>query len=255
MNKMKTGIMTLLFLILFFSCKKESMKNHEASILKMTFDFGDVIFDGSDGATKAPDNIELEKLIPTIEISEGAVIYPPSKATTDFTKPVSYTVTSEDQEHVNYYTVAVLLPIVKFKVFDCTNRSKGNPTAELASETKISIFKEDDSGDKQPIEDITTDAHGVAFLYGDRDIMYYFSATKNGAVDLIDGYIVYGVFESQEDIDNYPPQNQPSQVGDLKFMDTNGDGRVNEDDMVDYRRIWGIPESGVKEIEIYIAKE
>lgn len=252
---MKTEIMTLLLLILFFSCKKESVKNNEASILKMTFDFGEVIFDESDGAIKAPDNIELEKLIPTIQISEGAVIYPPSKATTDFTKPVSYTVTSEDQDHVNYYTVSVLLPIVKFTVFDCTNRSKGNPKAKLASKTKISIFKEDESGDRQLIEEITTDAQGVAFLYGYRDIMYYFSASKNGAVDLINGYIVNGVFESQEDIDSYPPQNQPSQVGDLKFMDTNGDGRVDEDDRVDYRQTWGIPESGVKEFEIYIAKE
>ncbi len=144
---------------------------------------------------------------------------------------------------------------MKFTVFDCTNRSKENPTTELASNTTISIFKEDESGDKQPIEEITTDEHGVAFLYGQRDLMYYFSASKNGAVDLIDGYIVKGVFESQEDIDNYPPQNQPSQIGDLKFMDVNGDGKVDEDDQVDYRRTWGIPESDVKEFIIYIAKE
>ncbi|MFV0594063.1 MAG: hypothetical protein ACK5M7_22015 [Draconibacterium sp.] len=252
---MKIKILISLLIFLMVACQKDDVKNNEASLLKMSFDFGDVIFDGNDGTIKAPENTDLEKLTPTIEISEGAVVYPSSKAITDFTEPVDYTVTSEDQNNVNYYNVSVLLPIVKFTVFDCTNRTVENPIAELASNTNISIFKENESGEKQVIEEITTDEIGKAFLYGYRDIVYYFLANKNGAVNIINGYIVNGIFESQEDIDNYPPQNHPSQIGDLKFMDANGDGRVNEDDRVDHRRILGIPENGIKEIEIYLAKE
>ncbi len=252
---MKIRILISLLIIFIVACQKDDAKNNEASLFKMSFDFGDVIFDGNDGTIKASENTNLEKLIPTIEISEGAVVYPPSKAITDFTEPVDYTVTSEDQNNVNYYNVSVLLPIVKFTVFDCTNRTEESPIAELASNTNISIFNENESGEKQAIEEITTDENGEAFLYGYRDIMYYFLANKNGAVNIINGYIVNGIFESQEDIDNYPPQNQPSQIGDLIFMDANGDGRVNEDDRVDYMRTWGIPETGIKEFKIYIAKE
>ena len=251
---MKIKLLTTLFLFLFLACEKDDVKNDKASILKMSFDFGEVTFEGNEGTIKVPDNTDITKLIPTIEISEGATVYPPSSAITNFTEPVDYTVTSEHQEKINYYTVSVLLPIVKFTVFDCTNRSEENPISELAADTKISIFK-DNSGEKELIEEITTDENGEAFLYGNRNIMYYFLADKNGAINIIDGYIVNGIFESQEDIDNYPSQDQPSQIGDLKFMDANGDNIVNEDDKVDYRETWDLPESGTKEFEIYIAKE
>ncbi len=252
---MKIRFVIYLFIFLVVGCQKEEVKNNEASLLKMSFNFGDVNFDGNEGTIKAPVDIEVERLIPTIQISEGAVVYPPSKATTDFTEPVDYTVTSEDQKNVNYYTVSVLLPIVKFIVFDCTNRTAESPVAELASGTNISIFKENESGEKLPLEEITTDENGEALFYGYRDIRYYFRASKNGAVNIINGYIVNGIFESQEDIDNYPPQNHPSQIGDLKFVDINGNGEVNEEDRVDYSKTPGIPENGIKEVIIYIAKE
>ncbi len=251
---MKIKILITLFLFTLVACQKDDTKNNEASILKMSFDFGEVSFNGNEGTIKAPDNTDLEKLIPTIEISEGAVVFPPSKAITDFTGPVYYSVTSEDQENVNYYTVSVLPLIVKFTVYDYTDWSIENPIAVLAPETKISIFK-DVSGKKELMEEITTDENGKVFLNGYRNLAYYFLADKNGAVNIIDGYVVNGVFENQEDIDMSPPQGQPSQVGDLKFLDVNNDCLVNEDDKMDYIRIWDIPENGIKEIKIYIAKE
>ncbi|MBI9063567.1 MAG: hypothetical protein JEZ14_16410 [Marinilabiliaceae bacterium] len=251
---MKIKILLGFFLFLLLACQKEEIKNNKASIAKMSFNFGEVSFEGNEGVLKAPENTDLEKLMPTISISEGASVYPPSNAITDFTAPVDYTVTSEDQKNVNYYTVSVVLPIVKFTVFDCTNRSAENPTSELAPNAKISIFK-DISSKKELIEEITTDENGVAFLYGYKDWEYYFLTDKKGAVNLIDGYIVNGIFENQAEIDNYPSQNQPSQIGDLKFMDTNGDGMVDAGDKVDHRRIWDIPENGVKQIVIHISKE
>lgn len=251
---MKIRTLITLFLFLMVACKKDDVKNNEASILKMSFDFGEVVFADNEGTIKAPENTDLKKLIPTIEISEGAIVYPPSKAITDFREDVDYTVTSEDQGNVNYYNVSVLLPIVRFIVFDCTNRSSENLTPELSPNTKISILK-DVSGEKELIEELISEENGEALLYGYRDSIYYFLADKNGATNLIDGYIVNGIFESQEDINNYPRQDQPSQIGDLKFMDSNGDGLVNQYDKIDYRRIWNMPDNGIKEIKIYIAKE
>ncbi len=247
---MKIKISILLFLLFLAACQK----NNEALILKMSFDFGEVTFEGNQGTINAPENTDLKKLIPTIEISKGAVIYPPSKAITDFTDPVDYTVTSKDKENINYYTVSVLLPLVKFTVYDCTNRSAEDPTAELAPDAKIMIYK-DVTGKKELIEELTTDENGEALLYGSRKIVYYFLANRDGAVNVINGYIVNGIFKSQEDIDMSPQQEQPSQIGDLKFMDVNQDGLVNKDDKVDYVRIWGIPENGIKEITVYLAKE
>jgi PKD repeat protein len=51
---------------------------------------------------------DLTALTPIISISEGATINPPSGVLTDFSEPVVYTVTSEDGETVNTYTVTVI---------------------------------------------------------------------------------------------------------------------------------------------------
>ena len=48
------------------------------------------------------------------------------------------------------------------------------------------------------------------------------------------GFKCLGIFQTQEEIDNSPVQNLGAQVrpGDLKYDDTNGDGEVNTDDIV-----------------------
>lgn len=49
----------------------------------------------------------------------------------------------------------------------------------------------------------------------------------------IEGYIAEGLFRSQEEIDNSPVQQvgtSPVKVGDIKYRDLNGDGKVNADD-------------------------
>lgn len=146
------------------------------------------------------------------------------------------------------------LPIVKFTVYDCTNRSAENPIPVLAPGAKIRIYN-DVSGNKKLIDELTADENGETLLYGDRKVVYYFLADKNGAVNVIDGYIVNGIFKSQEDIDTSPKQVQPSNIGDLKFLDLNQDLLVDEYDKVDYVRIWHMPENGLKEITVYLAKK
>lgn len=53
-------------------------------------------------------------------------------------------------------------------------------------------------------------------------------------LDGIWGYECLGIFQSQEEIDSWVPQNLGSTVrpGDLKYVDQNGDGVVNSDDQV-----------------------
>lgn len=47
------------------------------------------------------------------------------------------------------------------------------------------------------------------------------------------GLIALGLFESQEEIDNSPVQNYGAyRVGDIKYQDVNGDGVINDQDMV-----------------------
>jgi hypothetical protein len=256
---MKIKILSLLLLSLLFACEdengtQEDEKNDEALIISMSFEFGNVTFEGNQGTIKAPENTDLENLVPTIVISDGATIDPASNTTTDFTEPVEYKVTSEDQKNTSYYTISVLIPVVNFTVLDCSNRSPENPTAELAPDAVISIYL-DESGSKELIEELTTDANGEVLFHGYWDLEYYLLAEKNDAVNIIDGYIIGGIFQSESDIDSSPPQIQSSQIGDLKFIDVTGDGMVNENDKVDYARVWLYTADEINEITVYISDE
>ena len=68
-----------------------------------------------------------------------------------------------------------------------------------------------------------------------RDEVYTDHRQRAGKpLDGIWGYECLGIFQSQEEIDSWVPQNLGSTVrpGDLKYVDQNGDGVVNADDQV-----------------------
>jgi TonB-linked SusC/RagA family outer membrane protein len=45
------------------------------------------------------------------------------------------------------------------------------------------------------------------------------------------GYLIDGVFQNQEELDAYPSGSQ-AKIGDLRYVDTSGDGSLNQDDRV-----------------------
>ena len=68
------------------------------------------VIDGTSITFMVTDTIkaeELAALVPTIKISEKATISPASGVAQDFSKPVTYTVTSEDGITTTTYTVSV----------------------------------------------------------------------------------------------------------------------------------------------------
>ncbi len=68
-----------------------------------------------------------------------------------------------------------------------------------------------------------------------RDEVYTDHRQRAGKpLDGIWGYECLGIFQSQEEVDSWVPQNLGSTVrpGDLKYVDQNGDGVVNADDQV-----------------------
>ncbi|MGM9737870.1 MAG: SusC/RagA family TonB-linked outer membrane protein [Candidatus Cryptobacteroides sp.] len=55
------------------------------------------------------------------------------------------------------------------------------------------------------------------------------------------GFVALGLFESQEEIDNAPTQYGTLRVGDVRYLDVNGDGTINDYDRVPIGRTW-LPE-------------
>jgi TonB-linked SusC/RagA family outer membrane protein len=74
-----------------------------------------------------------------------------------------------------------------------------------------------------------TERTKVAELYD-----YDYQNREGKAIDGIWGYECLGFFKSQEEIDNSPYQSLGETVrpGDLKYKDQNGDGYINDDDVV-----------------------
>ncbi|MDR3308402.1 MAG: TonB-dependent receptor [Tannerella sp.] len=60
-------------------------------------------------------------------------------------------------------------------------------------------------------------------------------------VDQQTGYVALGLFASQEEIDQSPPQYGTLRTGDIKYKDINGDGVINSYDQVPIGRTW-VPE-------------
>lgn len=105
----------------FSGTKLAADQSSEAKITEFTFDSKEVVsqpvIDGTNITFMVSDTIkaeELAALVPTIKISDKATITPASGAAQDFSKPVTYTVTSEDGITTTTYTVSVAGKVLKY---------------------------------------------------------------------------------------------------------------------------------------------
>ncbi|MFA9370538.1 MAG: DUF5018 domain-containing protein [Labilibaculum antarcticum] len=59
----------------------------------------------------ADKGLDISSLMPSLEISEEATIVPALEEAQDFSSPVEYTVTAQNQDYQTIYTVSIVLPI------------------------------------------------------------------------------------------------------------------------------------------------
>lgn len=223
---------------LFISCEKsDSEKNNESKLLNVTCSFGEGIIDTVTKTVtiKAPESTDITQIIPQFDISENATIYPPSGVATDFSDPVTYTITSEDNSSKNVFTVIVIKPIIKFTVYDCSDWTPESFSVPKASATIKVYTNAENVGTTKTYDVLTTDEDAQAILYGLRTNNYYFTVEKDNKSNIVNGYVLLGTYNTQEEVDGSPDPD--AQIGDLKFMDINGDGILNSDDNCNYQTI------------------
>ena len=256
MNSLK-----LLFVLgivgLSVSCKKsESPINTEAKLLKVTCSFGVGVIDTVNHTViiKAPENTDITQIISQFEISKNAAIYPPSGVAIDYSNPVTYTITSEDNRTTKVFKVIVLKPIVKFTVYDCSNWTPTNFGVPQANST-IKIYTKAENGGTEKIYDtLTTDQNAQALLYGLKTNDYYLTVIKDSKSNIVNGYVLLGTYNNQAEVDSSPDSS--AKIGGFRFMDWNGDGRINLDDKSNYQVIWSqydLNSTGVLLKDLFIA--
>lgn len=111
-NIFKTLFLVLLSLFLFTRCNKDS---DQKEILSFKFDEIGVVGTINQGTRTilavVPYGNDVTSLVPTIEISDKATVFPASGVPNNFTNPVVYTVTAEDGSKATY-TVTVTISTI-----------------------------------------------------------------------------------------------------------------------------------------------
>lgn len=116
----------------FTGTKLATDQSSEAKITEFTFDSKEVVsqpvIDGTNITFMVTDTIkaeELAALVPTIQISDKATITPASGVAQDFSKPVTYTVTSEDGITTTTYTVSIAGKMQKYSLNEWVQKGVG----------------------------------------------------------------------------------------------------------------------------------
>lgn len=162
---------------------------------------------------------------------------------------LSFTGCSDDDKTE---TTAKLL----FEVFEYTATSKSDVTVKKtpAAQAEVNIYNK--TGEQYNlIKTLKTDNTGIVEYEDEYNTTVYYEVKKGNSSNLYNGYIIVGIFESQEDIDNSPRQDANTQPGDLKFKDVNWDAIISEDDKVTEKYLsetLGSPNTTSK-ITVYIA--
>ena len=108
-NLLKRFLLGGLFFPLLISCIQDEAPNAECDIEQIFFDSKDIIgspiIENNLIIINAKPTIDLTSLSPEFVLTKGAVIYPESGSTHDFSTGMSYQVTSEDKKWSKDYEI------------------------------------------------------------------------------------------------------------------------------------------------------
>ncbi len=251
--RLRNSIFILGFLIVFTSCEKKETLKSEAKLFGITLKSGSAVVDTANKKVllKIPDGIDITTIVPHIEISPNARIYPPSDVATNFSNPVTYTVTSQDESKQYIFTVSAVRQIAKFTVYDCSTWSP-SVTRTLQPGATITVYSNQiDINTPKTYDVLTTDQNACADFYGEKGKAYFVIIKKDNKSNIINGYVLDGRYDNQAEIQSSPIYSG-AVVGGLKFKDINEDWNVfpNDKSNYDWIRVYG---TGVQSIDLYIA--
>lgn len=124
----------ILFALMVSACEKGKPLNMEADLLEL--DFAEKILDKKVSVNSEIINIYLDtalslfSLTPILTITEGATVYPASGIPQNFSRPVIYTVTSEDRKYSRSYKISLVARsswAFSFESWDSVDNAYQNP--------------------------------------------------------------------------------------------------------------------------------
>lgn len=133
--------------------------------------------------------------------------------------------------------------VTKFKitltVHECNEEwSADNNTESYLSEGATIIFYKKHKNKFVITDSIHTDKNGVGIYKHNYTDQLYYQIRKGDKSPILGGYIINGIFKSQEEIDLYPEYRTESELdvvkpGSIKLLDLNSDGFINKNDKLE----------------------
>ncbi|TRX59986.1 PKD domain-containing protein [Fulvivirga sp. M361] len=126
---------------------------------------------------------------------------------------------------------------IDLTIKDANSWTIENPELLLVVGADAKLYTSQSSIDsKTPDFVAKSDENGKAVFYDLENGNYYLSVEMGDSKSSKDGFLIYGVFQTQEDIDNSAPQDG-AVIGGIKYTDVNGDGLISDDDKAQFRFI------------------
>jgi hypothetical protein len=144
---------------------------------------------------------------------------------------------------------------VELMVWNATNTGASNPNAIASANATVTVFTtlENAQNNKSGYSG-KTDANGKLSLSVPAQNVYYATAVNGNARNTKNTLVIVGIFKDLEQIRHAPAQTPAAQIGDLVFMDTNGDGAISAEDKFDFSIIGSNTATNTIKGDIYISE-
>lgn len=120
----------------------------------------------------------------------------------------------------------------EFTIKDGTSWTPANQGLDVASDATIKLFADQASFDNGIPDFIRiSDESGIVKFYNMPEGVYLMLVEKDDLSNIVNGYLVAGVYQNEAEI-AFGPIQEGATVGGLKYTDVNADGIINDDDKI-----------------------
>lgn len=127
----------------------------------------------------------------------------------------------------------------KLTIWSTEGWSVENPNYNLAVNAAVHFYKEypEDFVLGEPDYTLYSDENGQIKIYDNEIDAVGFIVVKNEESNIVNGYLIAGVFANQEEIDSWG-YIEDATIGSYKYLDLNGNGIIDEMDKAPFESIY-----------------
>jgi hypothetical protein len=130
-------------------------------------------------------------------------------------------------------------PTILFRIWDATSWTPENHYLSTVTGAIAKLYASQSSFvNNLPEYTATSDANGIVTFYVPIQEKYIFIAEKGDLSNIVDGYVIVGIYNNQAELDSWHGIQPGAYVGGPRYKDWNGDALINQLDRLGYDIIY-----------------